>query len=213
VNTSFYQPIQAPFFNPTRVVLLAAVLLLLAWRAKQRRLLFGWFFLWIAPLPITFIPGRGGACLYVPLAGWAVIIASVFVSLSTAAARSALLRWMPARAAVGALVGIGIAMFWINAERRGGSVPTGVLKPAALTWSVADQIRALQPTVRPGSRIYVAHDPFRTFDMKFIMELVYHDRSVNVWLGEQVPLPPAEINRMDYVFTFEDGRLKRLKGP
>jgi hypothetical protein len=213
VNTIFYQPIQSPFFDPPRVVLLAAVLLFVAWRAKQRRLLFAWFFLWIAPLPITFVPGRGGACLYIPLAGWAAMVASIFVSLARVAARSALLRWIPERAALGALVGIGIALFWANTERRGGNVPPGILKPAALTWSVADQIRAVQPAVKPGSRIYVAHDPFGTWDMKFIMELVYHDRSVNVWLGEQVPLPPADINRMDYVFTFEDGRLKRLKGP
>jgi len=213
VNTIFYQPIQAPFFNPARVVLLAAVLLFVAWRAKQRHLLLAWFFLWVAPLPITFVPGRGGACLYIPLAGWAVIAASVFVSLAKAAARNAPRLWIPERVALGALAAIGIALFWANTECRGGSVPPGVLKPAALTWSVADQIRAVQPTVKPGARIYVFHDPFGTWDMKFIMELVYHDRSVNVWLGDRVPLLRAEIDRMDYVFTFEEGRLKRLRGP
>lgn len=213
VNTIFYQPIEGGFFTPVRVALLATVLLYVAWRWQQRHLLLMWFFLWIAPLPITFIPGRGGACLYIPLMGWAVIAASVFLSLAKAAAKSPLLRWMPNRAALGVVVLLGIAMFWANTERRGGSVPPGIRKPAQLTWSAAEQVRAVQPTVKPGSRIYLVHGPFRDWDMKFIMELVYHDRSVNVWLGEQAPLRPAEINRMDYVFTFEDGKLKRLKGP
>jgi hypothetical protein len=145
--------------------------------------------------------------------GWAVIVASVFLSFSKAAAKSPLLRWMPDRAALAVAVLLGIAMFWANTERRRGTVPPGILRPAQLTWSVAEQIRAVQLTVKPGSRIYLVRGPLPGWDMKFIMELVYHDRSVNVWLGEQAPLPPAEFNRMDYVFTFEDGKLKRLKGP
>ncbi len=65
----------------------------------------------------------------------------------------------------------------------------------------------------PGSRIYVVRGPFRDWDMKFIFELVYHDRTVNAWLGEKVPLPPEEIRKMDYVVTWEDAKLVRLRGP
>jgi hypothetical protein len=211
VNTIFYQPIEGGFFTPGRVMWLAVILLYVAWRWQQRGLMLMWCFVWIAPLPITFIPGRGGACLYIPLVGWAVIVASGCLWIAKVAARSPLLRWMPYRAALGALALLGIVLFWANTERH-GDVPEGIRKPAQLTWSVAEQIRAVQPTVKPGSRIYVVRGPFRDWDMKFIMELVYHDRSVNVWLGEKAPLPPAEIDRMDYVFTFEAGKLKRLKG-
>lgn len=213
VNTIFYQPIENGFFSPARVVLLAGVLLYAAWRLKQRHLLLMWFFLWIAPLPITFLPGRGGACLYIPLVGWAVILASLFQSCARAAAGSRALRWMPRNLPLGLIVALGIATLWAITERESRDIPLGIRRGCQLTHSVIRQIRAVQPAVRPGSKIYVVHGPSRDWDMKFIMELVYHDRSVNVWLGEQVPLPPADIARMDYVFTFEDGRLKRLKGP
>ena len=212
VNAVFSQPIHGGFFTAGRVALLAAILLCVAWRSRQKHLLLMWFFLWIAPLPITFIPDRGGPNLYIPVLGWAMVVASVFVWLAGIAVRSRALRWAPAPVALGVIVTLGMAAFWVKTEREDRQVSPDIRNPGQLTWSVIQQVRAVQPSVPPGSRIYVVRGPFDGWDMKFIMELVYHDRSVHVWLGEQTPLPPERIEQMDYVFTFENGKLIRLKG-
>lgn len=203
VNEILYMP-NNNVFGPASVFALALALLCLAWLSRKKHLLLMWFFLWIGPLPITFVPGRGGPCLYLPLMGWAVVVVTLFLWLSSALAGSRL--WMAA------LVLFGMWQLWGWTERQDGFVGPGIKKPGQLTWSVVEQVRALQPSVKPGSRIYVVRGPFPDWEMKFIIELVYHDRTVNVWLGEKVPLPPEEIRKMDYVFTWEGDRLVRLKG-
>jgi hypothetical protein len=80
------------------------------------------------------------------------------------------------------------------------------------TAAVLQQIQAVQPAVRPGARIYVRNDVFPGFDTKYLFELNYRDRSVEVWLEHQSKLTPADLEKMNYIFAFENGALKRLKG-
>src|SRR5262245_66636599 len=53
-----------------------------AWRltrgAPRPILRFCWFYVLVTPLPIQFLIGRDQACLYVTLAGWAVLGATLF---------------------------------------------------------------------------------------------------------------------------------------
>ncbi len=212
VNEIFYAAGAAPFFNAGRVALLAAAILWAAWRFRSRRVLWLWCFVWVTPLPITFVPGRGGGCLYIPLAGWAALCAMAFAAICRAASRAKALRWLPQRAAVSIVLLAGVALFWAKTERQHAIVFPGVLRPAEMTRSAIEQVRSLQPRIRPGSKVYVLQSPFPGWDMKFIMELVWRDRSVDVMLADKTPLPPSEIERMDYVFSFEDGKLVRLKG-
>jgi hypothetical protein len=53
---------------------------------------------------------------------------------------------------------------------------------------------------------------FDGYDTQFLFELTYGDHSVHVLLDRYTRLSPAQIERMDYVFAFENGILKRLKG-
>lgn len=214
VNTILHQPWDTGFFQPSRALLLAAILLYIAWRSKKKHLLWMWLFLWITPLPITFLPGRGGALLYIPLAGWAVFGATLFVSLCEAMGTSRVLRIIPPRVTHGVLVLTGIGLLWAcNADQSRDDRLWLTGGGAGLTWSMIQEVRTVQPTVKPGARIYVVNDPWGSWDAKMIMELVYHDRTVNVELGSHSKLTPGEIDRMDYIFTFENGRLLRLKGP
>lgn len=194
----------------TGILVLFAGLLLLAWRTRRKDLLFAWFFLLIAPLPVTFVPERGGACLYIPLAGWGVAAAAVLVWFSEKAAR--VVRWAPRPIIAAALVAAVVVPYWRQAAKEFKYVMPAMRDSGWLTMSAIRQVRALQPAVKRGSRIYVARDPFPEWDMKFILELTYRDRSVEVWLGNKVPLPPDQVERMDYVFTFEGERLRKLKG-
>jgi hypothetical protein len=210
LNTLFYQPIPDGFFNARTVILVAALLLAIAWRLRQRHLFLMWFFIFIAPLPITFLPFRGGASLYIPLVGWAVFAGSVLVALSGALARWRILRRVPV--AQGVLVLCAVAAQWGITAHHTAGIGLWVRSQNQLTASVIEQIHSLQPSVRPGATIYVLNDVFDGYDTQFLFELTYHDRSVHVLLDRHSHLTPAEIERMDYVFTFENGKLKRLKG-
>ncbi len=211
VNTILYAPPKG-WLGPAGIMLLAAALLLLAWLTKQKRLLFLWCFLWITPLPVTFVPERGGACLYIPLAGWAVAAAAALVWIANAAASSRPLRWAPSAIPIALLLAIPVRAYWRQTAREQKYVLPAMRDSGKLTMSAIRQVRALLPKAPRGSKIYVAQDPFPEWDMKFIFELTYGDHTVDVWLGKKVPLPPEQVERMDYVFTFEGERLKKLKG-
>jgi hypothetical protein len=164
-----------------------------------------WFFVWIAPLPIAFIPNRGGGCLYLLLIGWAMILATIFVLALRRIPNNA-----PGAIALGLLVIAGMAAFWAKTAHEDRGVPPGIRNPGEVTWDILRQIREVQPSVKPGSRVYLFDDPFVDYDAKFLLELTYHDRSIEVWLGRKFPLHPDRIARMDYWLTFENGKLKRV---
>jgi hypothetical protein len=134
----------------------------------------------------------------------------VLVSLSDRAAR--VIRWVPPAFTVAVLATTGLGTYWRQTAREHTHYMPAMRDSGRLTMSVIRQIRALQPAVKPGSRIYVVQDPFPEWDMEFILELMYRDRTVEVSLGDKVPLRPDEVSRMDYVFTFEGERLRKLKG-
>ena len=49
--------------------------------------------------------------------------------------------------------------------------------------------------------------PFNGWDMAFIAELWFHDRTVTIFLQQKTPLTPAELARADYLFDWRDGKL------
>ena len=79
------------------------------------------------------------------------------------------------------------------------------------TWDVIQQFRTLNPHVRPGSKLAFLDDPFQSWDMLFLAELWFRDRSLDIHVPRHGPLTPEELAKMDYVFTFQDGKLVELK--
>jgi hypothetical protein len=212
LNLLFYQPEGHGFFNTRTVLLVAALLLAIAWRTGRKHLYLMFFFVVIAPLPITFLSDRTGPCLYIPLTGWAVFAASLWVLFAEAVAHTRVLKHVPAMVTQAALVLGAVAAQWqLSARTTAGFAPLLRIENQR-TADVIRQIRSVQPAVKPGSRIYVLNDPFDGFDTQFLFELTYRDHSVTVWLDRHSHLEPFDVARMDYVFTFESGRLKRLKG-
>jgi hypothetical protein len=191
-------------------------LVYLAWRRKSPALRFCCIFVLIAPLPIEFLIGRRNACLYIPLAGWAVFAAVVFVNAARAAASflagEPLFRraGRPALAAV--LMAAGV-LLWGNANRlrerrqiRFARAAVGGIAP-----DVLNQFRALAPRVPPHSQMVFLNDPFDGWDMAFLAELQCHDRSIIVRLQRKTPLPAEDIARMQYIFDYREGKLVRLR--
>lgn len=212
LNSLFYQPDRGGFFNTRTVSLVAATLLAMAWRLKRRHLLLLWLFVFLTPLPITFLPGRGGANLYIPLAGWGALAGSVAVIAGEALARVRWLRRTPPAAVQAALALCLAGGQWRLSALHSASLAEWLPQDNRLTASVLEQIRTVQPSVKPGANIYVIGDVFQGHDTQFLLELTYRDRSVRVWQDRYSRLTPAEIERMDYVLQYENGRLKRVKG-
>jgi hypothetical protein len=81
----------------------------------------------------------------------------------------------------------------------------------AQTWQVIQQFRALDPHVRPHSHVVFLGDPFTEWDMLFIADLWFHDRSVTVHLQRLTPLSPQALAGAGAVFDYRDGKLLRVR--
>ena len=198
-----------------------AVVSYLAWRPGARPVLrFCWAWLVFTPLPIEFLPGKSQACLYIPMLGLAVFAAVIFAdlvgALAGALAGEPLFRHLfrnRARPVLAAgLIAAGL-FYWGRENRRCQQL---LVKPVmaalgAQTWQVIQQFRALNPHVRPHSHVVFLNDPFTEWDMLFIADLWFRDRSVTVHLQRLTPLPPSALASVDAVFDYRDGRLLRIR--
>jgi len=64
--------------------------------------------------------------------------------------------------------------------------------------------------VASGSHVVFLHDPFQEWDMLFIADLWFRDRSVAVHLERLTPLPSQGLARA-VQFDFRDGKLLRIQ--
>jgi hypothetical protein len=208
LNTIFYTAL----FNPTLVVLAWAMLLYAAVRRWDRRLLLLWVWVVVTPLPIAFISGRGGACVYIVAAGWALAIFILLETLARQIAREPVFARLPSTAVASCVMASGLALYAYETERLHRDRETGYLERGMKTWNLIQQFQRLP--VRPvrGSRVIFLNDPFPGFDDTFfIASLWWDDHSLQIKLQNHLQLPLSKVFLMDYVFDFPEGQLKQLK--
>jgi hypothetical protein len=203
-------------FQMRDVALLWFAVFYLARRLNRPELWFCWLFVAVTPLPIEFLEGRGGACLYVPLLGWAIFAAVIFreivKGLSHVLMGDPALRHLGARPICAILIATGMFL-WAAEGRR---LKESYVRPSmsALgkpTWEVIQQLDELRPAASPNSRIVFLNDPFEGWDMEFIAELWFRDRTLDIKLDRKTPLTREELACADHVFTFADGRLVQMR--
>ncbi|MGD0013309.1 MAG: hypothetical protein ABSD56_02615 [Bryobacteraceae bacterium] len=212
LNTFFYQPLFDGFFHGFVGVLLTwAVLFYVASRLKRKHFTLMVWLVILSPLPITFISGRGGSCLNIPLVGWAILLSTLFLGVCKVIAREPLLRRIPVRISRTLLVVAGVALLWRETVHQNQKMMPSYESFGRVTRSMLAQMRQVQPRVKPNSKVIFLNNAFADWDMKFIAELTFRDHTVNVWLQDKYHLPQAEVDAMDYIFEFRDGRLIRLK--
>jgi hypothetical protein len=198
------------------IILLWAVLAYLAWRRDRPVLRFLWWFMVLTPLPIEFLVGKSQACLYVPMVGWAIFGSVVLVDLAMALA--GVLEREPFGRRLGrsglTLLLLAIAIFfWARQNRHYKRIYAEPVM-ASLgheSWDVIQQFRAVNPHVRPGSKVAFLDDPFHSWDMLFVAELWFRDRTLDIHVQRHGPLTEEELAKMDYVFTFDGGKLVQLR--
>lgn len=198
------------------ILLLWAVLAYVACRRDRPMLRFLWWFMVLTPLPIEFLIGRSQACLYIPLIGWAifgsVMVADLAGALAGVLEREPFGRRLGRSGIVALLVAVAI-FFWARQNRQ---YKQTYAKPAMLSlghesWDVIQQFRAVNPRVRPGSKVAFLDDPFHSWDMLSLAELWFRDRTLDIHVERHGPLTPDELAREDYIFTFDNGKLVQLK--
>ena len=194
----------------------------LAWRRRSGNgsarpvLRFCWALVVFTPLPIEFLPGKSQACLYIPMLGLALFAAVIFRDVAEALAGvladEPLFRHLGRPALAFVLIAAGV-LAWgrENRTRRQLLVKPVMAALGAQTWQVIQQFRALDPHVSPHSHVAFLNDPFTEWDMLFIADLWFRDRSVTVHLQRLTPLSPDALAGIDALFDYRDGKLVRVR--
>jgi hypothetical protein len=191
------------------------LLLYLAWRRPSPVLRFCFVFLMLTPLPIVFFEGRSGACLYIPLAGWAVFAAVVLTGVAGAAANFLVNEPLFGRLGRGGLFAailLAGVFLWAkeNDRRRREYVRPAMADVGRVTWRTIEQLRGLNPRMEPHSQAVFLNDPFEAWDMAFIADLWFRDPTLQFHLQRLTPISEEEQRKM-HVFDFRDGRLVQVR--
>jgi hypothetical protein len=195
------------------VLSLWAVVTYLAWRRDRPLLRWCWVVMVVTPVPVEFLEGRGAAVLAVPLIGWALFAACVLTQAIFAL--SDFLGGEPVFRRIGrplrlAVLFAYLLFVWIAQNRwaRDFGWSGSMREVGGVTPHVIDEFRRLNPHMRPHSSAIFLHDPFEAWDMYFIAELWFRDKTLDFRLQSKTADPP---DRFDYVFDWRDGRLVQLE--
>jgi hypothetical protein len=188
----------------------------LAWRKRNSLLRFCWFFMLLAPLPIEFLEGRGQACLYIPLAGWAIFAAILLSDLSRSIAKylqnHEILRRLGMRPCQALLLLFFMIPWFLRADDlHQRYVKAAISEMGPLTWETIQKLKELNPRVRPYSKVVFLHDPFDAWDMLFIAELYFRDRSISLHMQHFEKAPLQEVEKADCIIDYQNGRFVQLK--
>jgi len=206
-----------PRFEGLATFIILLLVTHLAWRHNRPLLRFCWIYIMVTPLPVEFIIGRDQACLYVCMAGWAVMAATLFTHWLTRAAAKVVDADPQSRPVLRVRTMFAVTamlLFAFGNWRFKETYITPVMPGLGqLTMDVLAQFRAQNPQVRPGATVIFLDDPWANagFDMSFIAELWFRDRKTRVLLNQVSHLPPDEIAKADAVFTWQDGKLIRVR--
>ena len=201
---------------PKAVLVLWAVVFIYAWMRRDRglRLMACWVV--ITPLPLAFIPPRGGACLYLPLFGWAMIfgkVASDFITMisklpiligqgvaAAASARPDKLSLRMFTTSATALVACVLAIFTQWENQRFGRI-AALLGIGEKTSHVIQAFRSLG--LHPAATSRILLKPENRFYQNgyypaFVAALIWNDHSLSIYVDGQDQAPVLSIGPLGF---------------
>ncbi len=199
------------FFDITRTLAFLLALIAVAALWRSRTLLLCWVLLVVGLLPVAFIPQRGLAAAWLPVAGLLVFAAAAAVwlrdALLTALRRAA---WRPA----GQVVLFALAYLLILKAQPG-------LRSALEGWQpeygsireTRESFAELAPAMPPKSTVLIVTDPFGdSFSTALLIHLLYRDSSIiiNQLFRFDKPPPRADWAGYDFIFDVAGGKVVRL---
>jgi hypothetical protein len=215
LNTIFYTNL----FNIQRVLLLWAAVLYVGVRQLRLprpdpRWLFLWVWVIVTPLPITFLPDRGGPMLYIPLAGWAMLAVLSLRSVARLIARDIVFKGVPRKVMMMLALAGCVAAYIHETRRKDKPLMNSYRANGQDTRELVDELRRINIRPAAGSRILFLNDPFpNSWTTFFAATLLWNDRSLDIYLQQQRHLKPEEIAGMDYIFDFVDNHFILNKKP
>ena len=181
---------------------------------RDPRWLYAWIWVMVTPLPIAFLPDRGGALLYIACAGWGIAIAMMFRSIAWLLARHLFLGRRGRFAVMTACLLYCSVQYARATQSVHRYVVYGYLTIGKETAAAIQRLQELHLQPKPGSKIIFLHDPIPdTFDTTFISSLVWRDHSLKIWQQTESHLPEANVAGMDYIIDYADGSFVVLKQP
>jgi hypothetical protein len=199
---------------------------LYAFLRRNRALQLMAFWIVITPLPLVFIPLRGGACLYIVLFGWVMIFATLVSDLIGLLSKSFALASQrggvgtpPSRAIFRAsatiLIASVLAMFTQWENQRSASIPV-LLGLGTKTSHVTQAFRSLD--LHPAPRSMILLKPESRFYQNgyypaFVASLVWNDHSLAICIAGETQLTEQEIAKMNYVISLNEFQAKLLRAP
>ena len=161
----------------------------------------------VTPLPITFLPGRGGAMLYIPAAGWAMLTAMAIRSLAWRVAKLPFIA-LQRRVVMAIVLAVSVVLYSYETWMLEKQVVAATLASGAELKRFVRDLNGLSFRPAGHSHIVFLNDPFPDgYTTEFAAYLDWKDRSLDIILQRQVHFSPDVIARMDYVFDFTDGHL------
>jgi hypothetical protein len=153
-----------PSFDGLATLLIWLALTYLVWRRKRPLLRFCWFYVLLTPLPVDFLEGRKRACLYICLAGWAVLAATLFTdwlpSATRVVAAEPLFRRLGLRRTRTMLAAAGMILLALGSWRfKQTEVAPAIPHLGEQTAEVLAEFRSVNPRVRPGATVVFLDDP------------------------------------------------------
>jgi hypothetical protein len=201
------------WFNAPCLILVWALLIYMVFRLRRKYLAFAFAMTIIAVLPISFIPERGGAMLYIPSFGWAIMLAAFIEEICGFVSSTALLQPLNRSLARALPLLFAAGMIWYGTNRYNKGLIYDLKNQGREFWIVKEELETLLPEVKPYTQIAFYNDMFEGWDAKCIAELLYKDRTVTARLNEKTPLSLSELNKMDYVLAFKQQKIIILKRP
>jgi hypothetical protein len=196
-----------------------AVVFLYAFLRRDRMLVLMAFWVVIIPLPLAFIPLRGGACLYLLLFGWALIFADLISkAIEILISKTIVLRkgvvghnaatFPPQflRVFAAGLVAVALAILTQWENQRSGRIPI-ILNSGQKSLHLAQAFRSLNLHPASGSTILLKTEkPFYRNQSypAFVASLVWNDHSLQILVLGQPQLSEQEIAKMNYIISFTE---------
>ena len=212
---------------PKAVIALWATVFIYALLRRDRTLQLMTFWVIIVPLPLAFIPIRGGACLYLVLFGWTMIfgqLASDVINLSskclTLLGRRSRRNSLPnrratpdrfsapmVRAAVVVLLGLVLAILMQVENRRSGRIRL-LVQSGQKVVHVIHALSALDLHPAPGSMILLRQSSLfpNAWHTLFIAALVWNDHALHISVEGASDIGEPEMAKMNYVISLSESK-------